>query len=225
LRGGDGGRLRRLTRGKLGSGGRNNQGRITAFHRGGGNKKLYRIIDFKRSLFDCPGIVKFVTYDPNRTSEIALVNYKNGILSYILAPKHVSHGDTIAAGPLAEIKAGNALPLGKIPVGTLIHNIEFKPGQGGKLVRAAGGFAKIIKRDHGPPSAALSQGRGDKGNPFIMTAIALPTASGPLASSQTVIRLSSGRLYSLSPESMATIGTLGNESHRNLKLRKAGQNR
>lgn len=128
--------------------GRNNRGRITVFHRGGGNKKLYRIIDFKRSLFNIPALVKKIEYDPNRTANIALVAYKNGMLSYILAPKNISPGDIILAGSNSiDIKVGNTLPIKNIPIGSLIHNIELKPGKGGQLMRAAGTYAKLIKKD------------------------------------------------------------------------------
>lgn len=126
--------------------GRNNRGRITVFHRGGGNKKLYRVIDFKRSLFNLPALVKKIEYDPNRTANIALVAYKNGILSYILAPKNLSPGDFILAGS-NYVKVGNTLPIKNIPIGSFIHNIELKPGKGGQLMRAAGTYAKLIKKD------------------------------------------------------------------------------
>lgn len=141
-------RLKNLTRKKLKITGRNNQGRITVHHRGGGNKKLYRIIDFKRSLFNIEGIVKKIEYDPNRTAKIALINYKNGMLSYILAPNGLEQGQKIKAGIDAKIDIGNALPLENIPMGTLVHNIELKPGHGGQLMRSAGTFGKIIKKDH-----------------------------------------------------------------------------
>ncbi len=129
------------------TGGRNNHGVTTVFHRGGGNKKLYRIIDFKRSLFNHPAIIKKIEYDPNRTSYIALVSYRNGMISYILAPKNLSVGDQISAGLTAEIKIGSALPIYNIPIGTTVHSIELKPGRGGQLMRAAGTYAKIIKKD------------------------------------------------------------------------------
>lgn len=139
--------IRKLTSKCSRSGGRNNQGVITVYHRGGANRRLYRVIDFKRSLFFHRAIVKKIEYDPNRTSKIALITYKKGILSYILAPKGLSPGDSICAGPDVEIATGNALPMGNMPVGTEIHNIELKPGQGGKLMRAAGTHAKIIRKD------------------------------------------------------------------------------
>jgi large subunit ribosomal protein L2 len=140
-------RINKLISRCLQKGGRNNQGVITVWHRGGGNKKLYRIIDFKRSLFDIPATVLWVGYDPNRTSKIALISYKNGMLSYIIAPKDLKVGDKVEAGPKAEIWVGNALPLGSAPTGTIVHNIELKPGKGAQLIRAAGTHAKIIKKN------------------------------------------------------------------------------
>jgi large subunit ribosomal protein L2 len=128
-------------------GGRNHQGVTTVFHRGGGNKTLYRIVDFKRSLFNHPAIVRRIEYDPNRSSYIALVAYSAGMLPYILAPKNLSVGDQICAGPSAEIVVGSAPPVSCVPVGAQIHNIEMKPGRGGQLMRAAGTYATITKKD------------------------------------------------------------------------------
>lgn len=140
-------RLSKLTKNSITSSGRNNSGKITVYHRGGGNKRLQRIIDFKRSLFNVPGIVKKIEYDPNRTSKIALISYKNGLLSYILLPNNLMLGDKICAGLNIDISPGNALPLEFIPIGTFIHNIELKPGHGAQLMRAAGMYAKIVKKD------------------------------------------------------------------------------
>ncbi|MBE3563244.1 MAG: 50S ribosomal protein L2 [Hydrogenibacillus schlegelii] len=127
--------------------GRNNQGRITVRFRGGGHKRLYRIIDFKRNKDGIPGKVAAIEYDPNRTARIALIHYADGEKRYILAPQGLRVGDVIESGPGADIKVGNALPLEHIPVGTTIHNIELKPGKGGQLIRAAGASAQIIGRD------------------------------------------------------------------------------
>ena len=125
------------------SAGRNNLGRITVRHHGGGNRVKYRVIDFKRNKFDVPATVKTLEYDPNRSAFIALVEYEDGAKSYILAPDGLKVGDTIMAGPNADIKPGNALPFENIPVGTMIHNIELYPGKGGQLVRSAGFMAQM----------------------------------------------------------------------------------
>ena len=127
--------------------GRNNQGRITVRHRGGGHKRRYRIIDFKRDKDGVPGRVASIEYDPNRTSRIALIHYRDGEKRYILAPRGLKVGDEIMSGPDADIKVGNALPLENIPVGTVIHNIELKPGKGGQLVRAAGTQAQLLGKE------------------------------------------------------------------------------
>ena len=124
--------------------GRNNTGRITVRHQGGGHKKKYRLIDFKRTTDDVVAKVATIEYDPNRTANIALIVYENGIKAYILAPKGLEVGMKVVSGPQADIKIGNALPLANIPVGTLIHNVELKPGHGGQLVRAAGSSAQIL---------------------------------------------------------------------------------
>ncbi len=123
--------------------GRNNGGRITVRHRGGGNKKFYRVIDYKRDKIGVPAKVVTIEYDPNRTSRIALLQYHDGIKSYIIAPNGLKVGDTVEAGDKIEIRTGNSLPLKSIPVGTIIHNIEIKPGKGGQLARSAGTHAKL----------------------------------------------------------------------------------
>ena len=127
--------------------GRNNQGKITVRHHGGGHKRKYRIIDFKRRKDGIPGRVATIEYDPNRTSYIALIHYRDGEKAYIIAPKGLKVGDEIMSGPDADIKVGNALPLENIPVGTVIHNIELKPGKGGQLVRAAGTSAQLLGKE------------------------------------------------------------------------------
>ena len=129
--------------------GRNNQGKITVRHQGGGHKRKYRIIDFKRNKDGIPGRVATIEYDPNRTANIALINYADGEKRYIIAPKGLKVGDVIESGPNVDIKVGNCLPLENIPVGTLIHNIELKPGKGGQLVRAAGGEAQLLGKEDG----------------------------------------------------------------------------
>jgi len=128
-------------------GGRNAHGRITAFQRGGGHKRLYRKIDYKRNKFDIPAKVSSIEYDPNRSSRIALLNYADGFKSYILAPNGLKVGDTVISGDDVEISLGNALAIKKIPVGTIIHNIELKPKGGGKLARAAGSSAQITAKE------------------------------------------------------------------------------
>ncbi len=127
--------------------GRNNQGRITVRHRGGGHKRRYRIIDFKRDKWGVPGKVVSIEYDPNRSARIALIAYVDGEKRYIIAPLGLKVGDTVMSGPGAEVKVGNALPLGEIPVGTTIHNIELTPGRGGQLVRAAGTSAQLMAKE------------------------------------------------------------------------------
>ncbi|TDY58402.1 LSU ribosomal protein L2P [Aminivibrio pyruvatiphilus] len=128
-------------------GGRNNRGRITMRHRGGGTRRLYRVIDFKRNKLSVPGKIAAIEYDPNRNARIALVHYLDGEKRYILAPKDLKVGDTIVAGPESDIRPGNALKLKDIPVGTMVHNLELEPGRGGKLVRAAGTSAQLMAKE------------------------------------------------------------------------------
>lgn len=127
--------------------GRNNQGKITVRHHGGGHKRAYRVIDFKRIKDDVPAVVKAVEYDPNRSANIALVQYADGVKTYIIAPKGIQVGQNIESGVNADIKVGNALPLSHIPVGTFIHNIETKPGKGGQLIRSAGTSAQVLGQE------------------------------------------------------------------------------
>jgi len=127
--------------------GRNNNGRITVRHQGGGHKRHYRLIDFKRNKDAVEAVVKTIEYDPNRSANIALVHYTDGVKAYIIAPKGLEVGQRIVSGPEADIKVGNALPLANIPVGTLVHNIELKPGRGGELVRAAGASAQVLGQE------------------------------------------------------------------------------
>jgi large subunit ribosomal protein L2 len=136
-----------LTEGKHASGGRNNNGRTTVRFRGGGHKKTYRIVDFKRRKLDMPATVERLEYDPNRTAFIALVKYEDGELAYILAPQRLGVGDSVIAAEHADVKPGNAMPMANMPIGTIIHNIEFKVGKGGQLARSAGAYAQIVGRD------------------------------------------------------------------------------
>ncbi|HIX34727.1 50S ribosomal protein L2 [Gemmiger sp. An120] len=138
--------------------GRNNTGRITVRHHGGGNRTKYRVIDFKRNKFDVPATVKTLEYDPNRSAHIALIEYEDGVKSYILAPDGLKVGDTVMAGPNADIKPGNALPFANIPVGTTIHNIELYPGKGGQLVRSAGNMAQLMAKENGYALVRLPSG-------------------------------------------------------------------
>ncbi len=129
------------------SGGRNRRGKMTIRHRGGGHKRAYRIIDFRRDKFDIPAKVAAIEYDPNRSARIALLFYADGEKRYMLAPDGLNVGDSVMSGPAAEVKVGNALPLSHIPVGSVIHNIELKKGKGAQLVRSAGGSAKLMARE------------------------------------------------------------------------------
>ncbi len=144
------------------NGGRNNQGKITVRHHGGGEKRKYRIIDFKRNKLNVPGSVATIEYDPNRTANIALINYADGEKRYIIAPKGLTIGMTIEAGENADIKAGNALPIMNIPVGTMVHNIELRPGKGGELARSAGSSAQILGREGNYVMIRLSSGEQRK---------------------------------------------------------------
>ncbi|MQP63989.1 50S ribosomal protein L2 [Niveispirillum sp. SYP-B3756] len=158
--------VKMLTEGLSSSGGRNNTGRITARRIGGGHKRTYRIVDFKRRKFDMPATVERLEYDPNRTGFIALVKYEDGTLSYILAPQRLKAGDVIIAGEKVDVKPGNAMPLKNIPVGTIVHNVELKAGKGGQLARSAGTYLQLVGRDQGYaqlklPSGELRMVRGE----------------------------------------------------------------
>ena len=171
--------------------GRNSYGRITVRHQGGGNRQKYRIIDFKRKKDNMVATVIGIEYDPNRTSNIALIQYEDGEKAYIIAPVGLKDGDKVVSGENIDIKPGNCLPIENIPVGTLIHNIELNPGQGGKLVKAAGGEAQLMAKE------------GDYAH----------------------IRLPSGEMRLVRAKCRATIGTIGNTDHSNVKLGKAGRTR
>ena len=178
--------LRPLTK----TGGRNNTGRITTRHKGGGHKRQYRVIDFRRWDKDgVPAKVAHIEYDPNRTARIALLHYADGEKRYILAPLGLKVGDTVVSSENADIKPGNTLPLANIPVGTLIHNLELKPGRGGQLVRSAGLSAQLMAKENG----------------------------------FATVRLPSGEMRKLPLNAKATIGTVGNTDHENVRLGKAGR--
>ena len=147
-----------LVEGLRKTGGRNNRGRITTRHVGGGHKKMLRLIDFKRKKFDIEGTVERIEYDPNRTAFIALVKYSDGELAYILAPQRLQAGDKVVAGQRVDVKPGNAMPLQNIPVGTLVHNVELKPGKGGQLARSAGSYAQLAGKDGGYAQLKLRSG-------------------------------------------------------------------
>ena len=171
--------------------GRNSYGRITVRHQGGGNRQKYRIIDFKRNKDDMFAEVIGIEYDPNRSANIALIKYEDGTLSYILAPQGLKDGDKVISGAKADIKPGNCMPIESIPVGTLIHNIELNPGQGGKMVRAAGQSAQLMAKE----------------------------------GKYSHVRLPSGEMRLVLTVCRATIGTLGNAEHENIKIGKAGRKR
>jgi large subunit ribosomal protein L2 len=147
-----------LTEGLRKQGGRNNLGRITVRFRGGGHKRNYRIIDFKRNKFDVPAVVERLEYDPNRTAFIALIKYEDGELAYILAPQRLAVGDSVVSGQKVDIKPGNALPLKNIPVGTVVHNVEMKIGKGGQMARSAGTYVQLVGKDQGYAQLRLSSG-------------------------------------------------------------------
>lgn len=144
------------------SGGRNNQGHVTVRHRGGGNKRAYRMIDFKRDKHDIPATVAAIEYDPNRTARIALLHYADGEKRYIIAPNGLKAGDKVMSGENADIRLGNCLPLKNIPLGTMVHNIELRKGTGGQLVRTAGGSAQLLARDGNYANLRLPSGEVHK---------------------------------------------------------------
>jgi large subunit ribosomal protein L2 len=147
-----------LVEGKTSTGGRNNYGRITVRWRGGGHKRAYRIIDFKRRKLDMPATVERLEYDPNRTAFIALIRYQDGELAYILAPQRLAVGDSVIAAQQADVKPGNAMPLASMPVGTIVHNVEMKLGAGGQIARSAGTYAQYVGRDQGYAILRLNSG-------------------------------------------------------------------
>jgi large subunit ribosomal protein L2 len=147
-----------LTEGLTKKGGRNNYGRVTARFIGGGHKRTYRMIDFKRRKLDVQGTVERIEYDPNRTAFIALIKYDDGELSYILAPQRLAAGDKVIASASADVKPGNAMPLSAMPVGTIVHNVELKPGKGGQIARSAGAYAQLVGRDQGMAILRLNSG-------------------------------------------------------------------
>ena len=171
--------------------GRNSYGRITVRHQGGGCRQKYRLVDFKRTKEDMVATVIGIEYDPNRSANIALIEYEDGEKSYILAPQGLTDGDKVVSGRNADIKPGNCLPIESIPVGTLIHNIELNPGQGGKLVRSAGQSAQLMAKE------------------------------GEYAH----VRLPSGEMRLVLARCKATVGTIGNSDHENIKIGKAGRTR
>ncbi|HEX9646920.1 MAG TPA: 50S ribosomal protein L2 [Alphaproteobacteria bacterium] len=150
--------VKKLTEGLTGSGGRNNLGRMTVRHRGGGHKRRYRLIDLKRRKLGVAAVVERLEYDPNRSAFIALIRYDDGELAYILAPQRLRPGDKVVADSRADIKPGNAMPMKNMPVGTIIHNVEMKPGKGGQIARAAGNYAQLIGKDAGYALLRLSSG-------------------------------------------------------------------
>jgi large subunit ribosomal protein L2 len=150
--------VKALTRGKSEAGGRNNHGHITAHHRGGGHKRRLRLVDFKRRKFDVVATVERLEYDPNRSAFIALVKYADGELAYILAPQRLKAGDQVVSGERVDVKPGNAMPLGNMPVGTIVHNVELKKGRGGQMARSAGTYAQLVGKDAGYAQIKLNSG-------------------------------------------------------------------
>jgi len=150
--------VKKLTQGLTKNGGRNNTGRITARRRGGGHKRRYRLVDFKRQKFDMPAKVVRLEYDPNRTAFIALIEYGDGEQSYILAPQRLAVGDTVISGSKVDIKPGNAMPLASIPIGTIVYNVEMKAGKGGQIARSAGTYVQLVGRDAGYALLRLTSG-------------------------------------------------------------------
>ncbi|MGH1349708.1 MAG: 50S ribosomal protein L2 [Methyloligellaceae bacterium] len=150
--------VKKLTEGLTSKGGRNNKGRVTARRRGGGHKKSYRLIDFKRRKFDVPGTVERLEYDPNRTAFIALINYEDGEQAYIIAPQRLAEGDQVIAGNKVDVKPGNAMPLENIPIGTIVHNVELKQGKGAQIARSAGAYVQLVGRDSGYAIIRLNSG-------------------------------------------------------------------
>jgi large subunit ribosomal protein L2 len=150
--------VKTLTRGQKRPAGRNNLGRIVVRWQGGGHKQSYRTIDFKRAKHDQPATVQRLEYDPNRTSFIALLKYKDGELAYIIAPQRLAEGDVVVSGDRVDVKPGNAMPLSAVPVGTIVHNVEMKPGKGGQIARAAGTYAQYLGRDSGYALLRLNSG-------------------------------------------------------------------
>ena len=153
-----GGPVKALTEGLTKSGGRNNYGRMTSRNKGGGHKRTYRIIDFKRTKMGVEATVERLEYDPNRTAFIALLKYDDGELSYILAPQRLQAGDRVISGEYVDVKPGNCMELGRMPVGTIVHNVEMKPGKGGQIARSAGAYAQLVGRDQGMAILRLNSG-------------------------------------------------------------------
>ena len=183
--------LKQLSLGKVSSGGRNNLGRITSRGQGAGHKNKYRVVDFYRKKDDLKARVERIEYDPNRSANLALIKYEDGVLNYILAPNQIKIGDDVISGKSKEIKIGNCMPLNDIPAGTDIHNIELTPSGGGKLVRSAGSSAQILGTDE----------------------------------NYCLIKLQSGEIRKVINSVRATIGSVSNSDHQNIKIGKAGRNR
>jgi len=180
-----------LTYGKVSTGGRNNLGRITSRHKGAGHKKKHRVVDFYRKKDEMKATVKRIEYDPNRSAYLALIEYEDKILNYIIAPNNLKEGDVITSGKNQKIKIGNCMPLSDIPTGTDIHNIELQANSGAKLVRAAGASAQISGTDE----------------------------------NYSIIKLASGEVRKVISAARATIGSVSNNDHKNIKIGKAGRNR
>jgi large subunit ribosomal protein L2 len=192
-----GGPVKTLVEGKSKTGGRNNHGRITMRHIGGGAKQLYRKVDFKRTKHDMPATVERLEYDPNRTAFIALIKYTDGTQSYILAPQRLAVGDQVVAGAKVDVKPGNAMPLAAMPIGTIVHNVELKAKAGGKIARSAGAYAQLVGRDSGWAVLRLLSGETRKVRAECMASIG--AVSNPDHVNETVGKAGRTRLKGTRP--------------------------
>ena len=190
--------VKTLTEGLTKSGGRNNRGRKTARHRGGGHKRAYRFVDFKRRKFNMPATVERLEYDPNRSAFIALIKYTDGELAYILAPQRLAAGDSVVAGEKVDVKPGNAMPLSSIPIGTIIHNVEMKPMKGGQIARAAGTYAQLVGRDG--PWAILRLQSGEQRLVSGACMATIGAVSNPDNSNQVISKAGRNRWLGIRPQ-------------------------
>ena len=180
-----------LTEGLKKTGGRNNQGHVTSRARGGGHKRTYRLVDFKRRKWDMDASVERIEYDPNRTAYIALIKYSDGELAYILAPQRLAEGDSVVAGKKVDVKPGNAMEIGQVPVGTIVHNVELKPGKGGQLARSAGAYIQVVGRDKGMVIVRLNSGESRYIRSDCMASVG--AVSNPDNSNQTLAKAGRNR--------------------------------
>ncbi len=189
--------VKMLTEGLSKSGGRNNDGRITTRHIGGGHKRTYRLIDFRRRRFDQNATVERLEYDPNRSAFIALLKYEDGHVSYILAPQRLAVGDSVVSGEKVDVKPGNAMPLSNMPIGTIVHNVELKPGRGGQLARSAGAYVQLVGRDAGWAILKLNSGETRRVRAECMATVG--AVSNPDHSNQVVGKAGRNRWLGIRP--------------------------